>query len=174
MEEIKKFEILPDDVERVIQERANFGWTYVSSQEIYNTTSTFKRRLFTINNEIIEVNYVNLILRRDTEMNNYLEIKKLEQKYYSLVVSYPGNGDIPLTVCLFLGIPASIFSLMAFLDGSVYFGLCGLLIGCFLILIGILSKINAMKKYNEAKRKAEKAEEEKASLMSQARNLLSK
>lgn len=158
MEEIKKFKILPDDEERVIQEKANFRWTYVSSQEINYTTSSFERRGFTIYNDIIKENYVNLVLRRDTEMNNYLEIKKLEHKYDSLAVSYPGNnniiGNIILVGCLALGISTIIYSLVAFAQ-NVLCGIFVLICAFVFILCGIVIKIEAMKRDNEAMREAE-------------------
>lgn len=95
-----------------------FGWSLLSSQEIYNKNSVDLGDSV----ETTTVNYVKLVFQRDTSIPNYKRIKELEQTYDNLLNEEPRSTLIPFMVHLIIGC-ILLFTLV--IPGVVYFIIIG-------------------------------------------------
>ena len=87
-----------------------FGWSLLSSQEIYNK------------NSVDLGDSVKLVFQRDTSIPNYKRIKELEQAYDNLLNEEPRSTLIPFMVHLIIGC-ILLFTLV--IPGVVYFIIIG-------------------------------------------------
>lgn len=114
MLEIKSVQVTPSNEEATIQLWQNFGWQFVSSQEVNNTDSHLERRGDEIYNVTTKEHYVKLVFNREKNHPNYNQIVKLENEYYSILRSKPsvypgGNGFVAFILLMWLIFPGVIY-----------------------------------------------------------------
>ncbi len=114
MLEIKSIQVTPANEESTIELWQNFGWQFVSSQEINNTDSHLERRGDEIYNVTTKEHYVKLVFNREKNHPNYNQLVKLENEYYSILRSKPSvyrgaNGFLAfILLCMWI-IPGVIY-----------------------------------------------------------------
>lgn len=108
MKDIKVLQIAPDMENDTIRIWQNFGYHYLSSQEVaYGTTTINQGPLDFLFNQIkfitTRVNYVKLVLERDHDIPHYQELKDLEEQFNA--VPYPGDKAKPYSAYqIFIGL----------------------------------------------------------------------
>lgn len=81
MKETKSVSVDPRHEQTQIDLWADFGWTLLSSQEIFSRESHLEGEGDNINSVTTTTNYVKLVFQRDTEMKNYKEIRQIEKEF---------------------------------------------------------------------------------------------
>lgn len=135
--ESKSMTVAPSREQSTIDTYQKFGWSLVSSQEIFNKDSHLERDSRNNLNSVTETtNYVKLVFQRDTDMPNYAQIRDLnnsfdrEYAYYeSLSCSNPGKALIVL------GIIFLIVGVICIIANAVPFGIIGAVLGVGFIVI---------------------------------------
>lgn len=89
MLETKALSVLPEQEQNTIDLVANFGWSLKSSQEINNTDSHLEEKNGELYSVTTKEHYVKLIFERDTKMENYERIAKLEETYFEKMGKEP-------------------------------------------------------------------------------------
>ena len=82
MIEIKTLEVENILEKSTIDLYLNFGWSLKSSQRIYNQDSHLEQRNGDVYSVTNTVNYTKLVFERDTNMANYDELNRLEERYH--------------------------------------------------------------------------------------------
>lgn len=92
--EIKTIMVKPNEDAQTIQNLQCFGWTLLSTQEVYNKDSHLEawgKNTYSITQT---THYVKLTFERDaTQMANYAQIRRLEDAYMAL--PYPKRNPAP-------------------------------------------------------------------------------
>ena len=96
MLETKAFTVSPENEQSTIDLAANFGWKLKSSQEINNTDSHLENRNGNIYNVTTSEHYIKLVMERDTNMNNYARITKLENQFFTIMNAEPVKQEIKI------------------------------------------------------------------------------
>lgn len=80
--ESKSVSVLPAEEQEAIQKHEMFGWTLMSTQEIFNQDTKQEARGDQIWNVTTTTNYIKLMFQRDMDMPNIDKIKGLEEEYW--------------------------------------------------------------------------------------------
>lgn len=89
MLEVKTLKVDGSKEESTVELMQNFGWNFVSSQEVNNTDSHLERQGDTLYSVTTKEKYVKLVFNREKNQPNYSKIVALENEYYSVLKSEP-------------------------------------------------------------------------------------
>lgn len=153
--EIKTLTVAPNEDAQTIYNLQCFGWTLLSSQEVYNKDSHLELWGKNTYSVIQTTHYVKLTFERDSaRIANYAQIRRLEDSY--MAVPCPKRNPAPKKeqfkwLCIIIGgILAAFILLLTVLFGDFMMGLI-----CFLTIAGTLYVV--IKMYYKAAEKYEKA-----------------
>ena len=145
--ETKSLSVDPKKETSTITLYSKFGWTLVSSQEIFNRDSHIERRGDDLVSVTETTNYVKLVFQRDKDMPYYNEIAALDTKYHQLLKTEPKEEGLG---CLFaLGVILIIVGAIAIFasagDGT------GIVMSPLFLGLGMFLFCVRKAKYNAAK-----------------------
>ncbi len=143
--ETKSAQVAPNQEQSTIDLYQKFGWTLLSSQEIYSKDSHVESRGGQNYSVTETTNYVKLTFQRDKDMPNYDKIVPLENKYFALANSIPVNGGAGKALRV-LGIIGAIVGFILLCTGSTG----GIIFGLLLIGGGITGIVFGSKKKKKA------------------------
>ena len=140
--ERKYLRVSREDEANTIEEYSYFGWQVASSQDVYSQGVDIQYDLMS-NPWLVTstVDYVKLILERDTDMPHYEELKELENTYFAnmnMYIDYYGT-----TFGIGRGILVGFLFLLGF---GAFAEPKGIIPGIICILIGILIIVFRRKK----------------------------
>lgn len=128
--EIKTLTVAPNEDAQTIYNLQCFGWTLLSSQEVYNKDSHLEAWGKNTYSVTQTTHYVKLIFERDTaKIVNYSQIRRLEEAY--MAVSSPKRGllqptkkeNLKLVVPLVSAVPCILILFITALFGALGKGL---------------------------------------------------
>ena len=119
--ETKSAQVAPNQEQSTIDLYQKFGWTLLSSQEIYSKNSHIESRGGQNYSVTETTNYVKLTFQRDKDMPNYDKIVPLENEYFALANSIPVNDGKGKGLRV-LGIIATIIGAWVLIEGLGFAG----------------------------------------------------
>lgn len=147
--ETKSISVNPDAEQSTIELWDKFGWSLISSQEIFNRDSHLERDGDRIVNVTETTNYVKLVFQRDKDMPYYNEVTDLERNFHALVKQEPKEVGLG---CLFaLGIVLIIVGAIAFLATAGTGEGTGIIMSLLFLGLGIFLVCVRKAKYKAAK-----------------------
>ena len=138
--ESKSIEVSPKEEQSTIDTFGKFGWSLVSSQEIFNKDSHLERRGDTIQNVTETTNYVKLVFNRDKDMPYYDKVTELENSYYATLSRKPFYAKKSIWWLVVLTIVIPVFVVAPLVDnlpeilGYILF-FAAIALGIFLIIV---------------------------------------
>ena len=153
--EIKTITVKPNEDAQTIQNFQCFGWTLLSSQEVYNKDSHLEAWGKNTYSVTQTTHYVKLTFERDTaKLVNYSQIRRMEDAY--MAVPYPKRNPAPKKeqfkwAMIFTDVIMSAFViLLKLITGEVGSGIlfCALMAGMFYLMIKLYYR--AAEKYESA------------------------
>lgn len=96
--ETKSISVDPKKETSTITLYSKFGWTLISSQEIFSRDSHLERQGDDIVSVTETTNYVKLVFQRDKDMPYYNEVAALDNEYHKLLKAEPKEEGLG---CLF-------------------------------------------------------------------------
>lgn len=96
--EIKTVNCNNEDEESTIRLYQDFGWTFKSSQRVFNKSSHLESRSDGTYSVTETTDFTKLVFERDTAMPHYAELKKLEEQYHQVLQSLPEDPGVSSSV----------------------------------------------------------------------------
>ncbi len=98
--EIKTTQCRPSDEEETIRLYQDFGWTFKSSQQVYNKDSHLEKQDGKTYSVTETVSYVKLVFERDSKMPHYEEFQSMWNRYCELADTLPSKPQYPASMTI--------------------------------------------------------------------------
>lgn len=98
--EIKTTQCKPADEEETIRLYQDFGWTFKSSQQVYNKDSHLENQDGQTYSVTETISYVKLVFERDSKMPHYEDFQSMWNRYCELVDALPSKPKYPASMTI--------------------------------------------------------------------------